>query len=101
MYSYLVGLEAYILGEPSSNATYFLCLCPQILHEWTGSSEPLLLAFMESHELTQGAQWPSGRVLDSRPRGRGLESHRRHCVVSFSKTHLSLLSTGSTQEDPS
>ena len=27
------------------------------------------------------AQWLSGRVLDSRPRGRGLEPHRRHCVV--------------------
>ena len=26
-------------------------------------------------------QWLSGRVLDSRPRGRGLESHRRHCVL--------------------
>ena len=29
----------------------------------------------------EGAQWLSGRVLDSRPRGRGLEPHRRHCVV--------------------
>ena len=24
-------------------------------------------------------------MLDSRPRGRGLEPHRRHCVVSLSK----------------
>ena len=32
-----------------------------------------------------GAQWLSGRVLDSRPRGRGFEPHRRHCVVSLSK----------------
>ena len=30
-------------------------------------------------------QWLSGRVLDSRPKGRGLEPHRRHCVVSLSK----------------
>ena len=29
-----------------------------------------------------GAQWLSGRVLDSRPRGRGFE---RHYVVSLSK----------------
>ena len=29
----------------------------------------------------KGAQWLSGRVLDSRPRGRGFEPHRRHCVV--------------------
>ena len=28
-----------------------------------------------------GAQWLSGRVLDSRPRGCGYEPHRRHCVV--------------------
>ena len=28
-----------------------------------------------------GAQWLSGRVLDSRPRGRGFGPHRRHCVV--------------------
>ena len=28
-----------------------------------------------------GAQWRSGRVLDSRPKGRGFEPHRRHGVV--------------------
>ena len=49
--------------------------------------------------MTEGAQWLGGRVLDLRPRGRGFEPHWRHCVVSLSKTHLSLLSTGSTQED--
>ena len=27
------------------------------------------------------AQWLSGRVLDSRPKGRGFEPHRRHCVM--------------------
>ena len=32
-----------------------------------------------------GAQWYSGRVFDSRLRGRGFEPHRRHCVVSLSK----------------
>ena len=29
------------------------------------------------------------RVLDSRPSGRGFESHRRRCVVPLSKTYLS------------
>ena len=29
----------------------------------------------------EGAQWLSGRVLDSRSKGRGFEPHRRHCVV--------------------
>ena len=32
-----------------------------------------------------GVRWLSGRVLDSRPRGREFEPHRRHCVVSLSK----------------
>ena len=36
-----------------------------------------------------GAQWLSGRVLDSRPKGRGFEPHRRHCVVSLSKKNIS------------
>ena len=29
------------------------------------------------------AQWLNGRVLDSRPGGRGFEPHRRHCVVGL------------------
>ena len=37
------------------------------------------------HIILSGAQWLSGRVLDSRPKGRGFEPHRRHCVVSLSK----------------
>ena len=45
------------------------------------------------------AEWLSGRVFDSRPRGRGSKSHQRHCVVSLSKTHLSLLTSGSAQKD--
>ena len=32
-----------------------------------------------------GAQWLSGRVLDSRLRGRGFKPHQRHCVVSLSR----------------
>ena len=37
--------------------------------------------FKYSHLFNMGAQWLSGRVLDSRPKGRGFEPHRRHCVV--------------------
>ena len=32
-----------------------------------------------------GAQWLSGRVLDSRQKGHRCDSHQRHCVVSLSK----------------
>ena len=28
-----------------------------------------------------GAQWLSGRVFDSRPKGRRFEPHRGHCVM--------------------
>ena len=35
----------------------------------------------EHNKSKEGAQLLSGRVLDSRPRGRGFEPHRRHCIV--------------------
>ena len=35
--------------------------------------------------IVSGVQWLSGRVLDSRPRGRGFETHRRRCVVVHEK----------------
>ena len=40
---------------------------------------------LSADNLTQGVQWLSGRVLDSRPRGSRFEPHQRHCVVSLSK----------------
>ena len=36
----------------------------------------------------EGAQWLSGRVLDSRLRGRVFEPHRRHCVVVLEQRHI-------------
>ena len=32
-----------------------------------------------------GAQWLSGRVLDSSPRSSGFEPHQRHCVVAWAR----------------
>ena len=45
----------------------------------------LFFSLLVSYQSIQmeGAQWLSGRVLDSRPKGRGFEPHRRHCVVSW------------------
>ena len=37
--------------------------------------------FLNHTMMVEGAQWLSGRVLDSRPKGSGFEPHRRHCVV--------------------
>ena len=48
-----------------------------------------------------GAQLLSGRMLDSRLSGYRFKPHQQHCIMSLSKTHYSLHSTGSTQEDPS
>ena len=42
----------------------------------------------ELHSISR-AQWLIGKVLDSRPRGRGFEPQRPHCVVSLSKTYKS------------
>ena len=52
------------------------------------------------HHFIIGAQWLSGRVLTQDRGGHEFETHRHHCVVSLSNTHLSLLSTVSPQEDP-
>ena len=50
--------------------------------------------------LQVGVHWLSGRVFDSRPKGLRFEPQQRHCVVSFSNAHLSLISTGLVKEDP-
>ena len=44
---------------------------------------------LQSHT-AEGAQWLSGRVLDSRQSGRGFEPHRRHCVVVLEQDTLIL-----------
>ena len=38
----------------------------------------------------RGAQWRSGRVLDSRSKGRGFEPHRRHGVVVLEQDTFTL-----------
>ena len=85
---YLVSILILI-----SHLTFFLPIfycCPENV-----------ICFIHMPHYIKGARWLSGRVFDSRPKGRGFGPHRRHCVVSLSKTHISLLSTCSTQEDPS
>ena len=44
--------------------------------------------------LRLGVPWLSIRVLDPRLRGCRFEPHKSHCIVSLSKTHYPLLSTG-------
>ena len=47
-----------------------------------------LLIFKEP-SWTEGVQWLSGRVLDSRPRGRRFDPHQRHCVGILEHDDLS------------
>ena len=54
--------------------TYITDQCPLL-----GLVHRLVLGHLHGNYM--GAQWLSGRVLDSRPKGRGFEPHRRHCVV--------------------
>ena len=86
--SYLDTLDPELFPEEDRPGLLTLCHSVELLSD-------------EHVQLNVGAQWLNGRVFDSRLRGRGFEHHRRLCVVSLSKTQLSLLSTGSTQEDPS
>ena len=51
----------------------------------TFSEKDKLYCFIFRIKIQLGAQWLSGRVLESRLSGRGSEPHRRHCVVSLSK----------------
>ena len=46
----------------------------------SGPAIPLWIRTLSQPRL-RGVQWLSGRVLDSRPKGRGFEPHRRHCIV--------------------
>ena len=59
--------------------------------------------FIEKYIKLQGPSfWErSGRVVESRPIGLGSSLTGVTVVWSLSKTHLSWLSTSSTQEDPS
>ena len=68
----------------------FLFVCPSfpVTEAW------LAICYSKNSYSTQcqieGAQWLSGRVLDSRPKGQGFEPHRRHCIVVLEQDTFSL-----------
>ena len=47
----------------------------------------LLLSLVYFYMKTRGPQWRSGRASDSESRVPGFDPHKRHRVVSLSKTH--------------
>ena len=76
------------VNVPSKAKTKLMATFPlALLHIVSHISDMSELKDTLNVMLKEVAQWLSGRVLDSRPRGRGFEPHRRHCVVSLSKAH--------------
>ena len=61
-----------------------LCLCSYVTCVDSDRPCSLLLSLEPPNgvqSVPKGAQWLSGRVLDSRPRGCGFEPHRCLCIV--------------------
>ena len=56
-----------------------------VSHIHTEKDHQVLLLQNTGKPVIEGVQWLSGSVLDSRPKGRGFEPHRRHCVVVLSQ----------------
>ena len=76
--------NAYSFNEADEDQSHWCCMCVQ---ESDDVLPTLQYSSMCKHLSKEGSQWLSGRVLDSRPKGVGFETHRRHCGVSLSKTH--------------
>ena len=74
---------------------YIFKLCIMIVHPLKmctddAGPEQSLVLFSIKYTIIWGplgVQLLSGRVLVSKLRGWGFEPHRRHCIVSLSKTH--------------
>ena len=79
--------------EPTDSRVYsclkskFIYLSPVFICEVDALSK---VNFPVGISLFWGAQWLSGRVLDSKLRGRGFEPRRRHCVVVLEQDTLIL-----------
>ena len=59
----------------------FIEFIKQVVEEIKCEAYQAFYLFFATSLIIKGAQWLSGRVLDSRLRGRGFEPHRSHCVV--------------------
>ena len=81
MLIYFSDFCIYLTNYLSESILNFWQLLPFIAGFHSTASD----AWLHLISVYGGAQWLSGRVLDSRPRGRGFEPHRRHCIVSLGK----------------
>ena len=76
---YLNGNSGNIPGNKVSSVFFFAYL----------KRIPFFKLFIKSvcNIKIEGAQWLSGGVINSRPKGNGFKPHQHHCVLSLSKTH--------------
>ena len=83
--------QTALIGVVCSGSTLFASILNSSvtlgnnLQQTTSADDIFRCIFFGALRVNQGAQWLSGRVLDSRPKGRGFEPHRRHCVVALEK----------------
>ena len=89
-------LGKYHFTCSSGIKTFYVILLPYVLycihfkgrvHVLTGQVKIYKALILQEKCKIEGAQWLSGRVLDSRLRGRRFEPHQFHCVVYLCKTH--------------
>ena len=75
-------LPPLLLGghKQSSNGNRFKDSSKNWAFTWTSSTAFIQWWNTFYDGTSQGAQWLSGKVLDSRPRGHGFKPHRCHCV---------------------
>ena len=80
----LIHRTKYLFDLIFMSQSMIFQLC-QIGSSWVGPVLSKNLCLAQGHKAVTRAQWLSSRLLDSRPRGRGFEPHRCHCLVYLSK----------------
>ena len=75
-------LEYYwIIIDESTYLSIHKKLLVYLRYTHNGEMNTELIGNIRIKDGKEGAQWLSGRVLDSRPKGWGFEPHWSHCVV--------------------
>ena len=75
---YIRDLRLSHFSQSKKVAVELLCHATALIYTYHERKYHELLRIVTN---SVGAQWLSGRVLDSRPNDRGFEPHRRHCLV--------------------
>ena len=90
--SFLLGVLGWSVILAFPGHTYLLFLIKEFINRILFDSSKRMhnVKNQEYQMVLKHSQWLSGRVLDSRPKGRGFEPHRRHCVVVLEQDTLIL-----------